>query len=153
MTAIVTCGHTRSALAAVRALGRHRIPIAVGAMRRPALAQWSALATSTFLTADPQLRPEAFAYELGREVQGRGATSVLFPPMLLFTHCRSGGYTSPAVLRDSYHHNKRSAVLWNVMRLCNALITWELLRCRPEKSKRICVLKKWCRWLKRWVFH
>ena len=79
MTAIVTCGHTRSALAAVRALGRHRIPIAVGAMRRPALAQWSALATSTFLTADPQLRPEAFAYELGREVQGRGgATSVLF---------------------------------------------------------------------------
>ncbi len=77
MTAIVTCGHTRSALATVRALGHHDIPVAVGAMKRPALAQWSAWATSTFLTVDPLLRPEAFAYEIGREVEGRGAFSVM----------------------------------------------------------------------------
>ena len=151
MTAIVTCGHTRSALAAVRALGRHRIPIAVGAMRRPALAQWSALATSTFLTADPQLRPEAFAYELGREVQG-GATSVLFSTDAAFTHCRSGGYTSPAVLRDSYHHNKRSAVLWNVMRLCNALITWDAT-VPTRKIQADLRIEEVVQVAKGWVFH
>ena len=76
MTSIVTCAHTRSALAAVRALGRHKIPVAVGSSHRPALAQWSSLATSTFLMPDPHVRPEAFAYELGQQVIGRRASSV-----------------------------------------------------------------------------
>ena len=77
MTVIVTCAHTRSSLAAVRSLGRLKVPVVVGALRRPALAQWSSLATSTFLLPDPKLTPEAFAFELGQQALGRHAQMIL----------------------------------------------------------------------------
>lgn len=77
MTAIVTCGETRQALAAVRALGRAQIPVAVGAVKRPTLAMWSRFATSTFLTEDPTANAQQFASQLSEELQARYASSVL----------------------------------------------------------------------------
>ena len=78
MTVIVTCAHTRSALAAVRSLGRLKIPVVVGSLHRPALAQWSSMAASTFLLPNPQLTPEAFTFELGQQALGRQA-KLIYP--------------------------------------------------------------------------
>lgn len=77
MTAIITSGETRQSLAAVRALGRARIPVAVCASRRPTLAMWSRYANSTFLTLDPAINPQLFAEQLGEELRARYASCVL----------------------------------------------------------------------------
>ncbi len=60
MTAIITAGETRQSLAAVRALGRAHVPVAVCAKKRPALAMWSRYATSTFLAEDE----DQFSHEI-----------------------------------------------------------------------------------------
>lgn len=77
MTAIITCGETRQALAAVRALGRAQIPAAVGASKRPNLAMWSRFATSTFLTEDPNADAHVFASQLAEELEARYASCAL----------------------------------------------------------------------------
>lgn len=77
MTVLVTCGHTRPGLSAVRALGRAGRAVAVGAPHRPALAQWSRFATSTFLLPDAADGPERFAEAVAREATGRSAEVVL----------------------------------------------------------------------------
>ena len=78
MTALVTCGHTRAALAAARSLGRAGLAVAVGAQQRPALAMWSRYSTSTLLLPAPQLSPESFADTISKEVAGRCIQTV-FP--------------------------------------------------------------------------
>ncbi len=77
MTAIITCGETRQSLAAVRALGRAQIPVAVGATRRPNLAMWSRFATSTFLTEDACKNAQLFANQIAEELQARYASCAL----------------------------------------------------------------------------
>lgn len=77
MTAIVTCGETRQSLAAVRALGRAQIPVAVSASKRPSLAMWSRFASSTFLTEDPYASAQVFATQIAEELVARYATCVL----------------------------------------------------------------------------
>ncbi|MDP2341744.1 MAG: hypothetical protein Q8O67_12365 [Deltaproteobacteria bacterium] len=73
MTVLVTCGHTRAGLAAVRALGRAHIAVAVGAPMRPALALWSRYATATLLLPDAEQEARRFAATVADEVSGRGA--------------------------------------------------------------------------------
>jgi predicted ATP-grasp superfamily ATP-dependent carboligase len=77
MTAIVTCGHTRPGLAAVRALGRAQIAVAVAAPVRPALASWSRYATSTLLVPDAGTDARRFADAIAEEAAGRRAHLVL----------------------------------------------------------------------------
>jgi predicted ATP-grasp superfamily ATP-dependent carboligase len=77
MTALLTCGQTRSALAATRSLGRAGEAVAVGAPRRPALAMWSRFATSTFLLPDPATDARLFATQVGDQAHGRRARVVL----------------------------------------------------------------------------
>lgn len=77
MTAIVTCGYTRPALAATRSLGRAQIPVAVAMPFRPALAAWSRFATSTFLVPDPHLDARRFARVISKSLQQRYATCAI----------------------------------------------------------------------------
>jgi hypothetical protein len=77
MTALVTCGHTRAGLAAVRALGRAGIAVAVGAPVRPALAVWSRYATASLLVPDADKEARRFADVVGKEADGRRAVVVL----------------------------------------------------------------------------
>ncbi len=77
MTALLTCGHTRAGLAAVRALGRAGIAVAVGAPMRPALAVWSRYATASLLVPDAGAEAKRFADTVGKEAEGRGAVLVL----------------------------------------------------------------------------
>lgn len=77
MTVLVTCGHTRAGLATVRALGRARVAVAVGAPSRPALALWSRYATSTLLLPDAEHEAKRFAKDVAEEVSGRGAVCAL----------------------------------------------------------------------------
>ncbi len=77
MTAIVTCGHTRSGLAAVRALGRARAAVAVAAPVRPALAMWSRYASATLLVPDAATDARLFATTISEQAQGRGSALVL----------------------------------------------------------------------------
>ena len=77
MTAIVTCGFTRPALAATRSLGRSKIPVAVATPYRPALAAWSRYTTSTFLVPDPNLDARRFACSISKALHYRYATCAL----------------------------------------------------------------------------
>lgn len=77
MTALLTCGQTRSALAAVRSLGRAGVAVAVAAPRRPALAMWSKFTTSTFLLPNPATDVSLFATQTAEQAHGRGAEVVL----------------------------------------------------------------------------
>lgn len=77
MTVLVTCGHTRAGLAAVRALGRAHVAVAVGAPMRPALALWSRYATSTLLLPDAEQEARRFAATVADEVSGRNALCAL----------------------------------------------------------------------------
>lgn len=77
MTVLVTCGHTRAGLAAVRALGRAHVAVAVGAPHRPALALWSRYATATLLLPDAEQEARRFAKDVADEVSGRGAVCAL----------------------------------------------------------------------------
>lgn len=77
MTALLTCGHTRSALAAARSLGRAGEAVAVAAPHRPALAMWSRFATSTLLVPDPTTDAKLFADQVGDQAHGRRARVVL----------------------------------------------------------------------------
>lgn len=74
MTVLVTCGQTRAGLAAVRALGRAGVAVAVGAPMRPALAMWSRYATATLVLPEPATEPRRFASDVADELAGRGAT-------------------------------------------------------------------------------
>lgn len=76
MTALVTSGQTRAALAAVRGLGRAGLAVAVAAPTRPSLSFWSRYATSTVLTpkaADAALLGQRYR----QEILGRNASLVL----------------------------------------------------------------------------
>lgn len=77
MTALVTCGHTRAGLAAVRALGRGGVAVAVAAPSRPALAMWSRYATSTLLVPDAGAEAQRFASVVADEAAGRNCDLVL----------------------------------------------------------------------------
>lgn len=77
MTALVTCGHTRAGLAAVRALGRGRCAVAVAGPSRPALAMWSRYATSTLLVPDAGSEARRFADVVADEAAGRRCPLVL----------------------------------------------------------------------------
>jgi len=77
MTALVTCGHTRAGLAAVRSLGRAGNAVAVGAPMRPALAMWSRYATSTTLLPDPANAARPFVDAVNEQALGRDAQVVL----------------------------------------------------------------------------
>lgn len=77
MTALVTCGHTRAGLAAVRALGRGGIAVAVAAPSRPALGMWSRFATSTLLLPDAGTEARRFAETVADEAAGRRCHLVL----------------------------------------------------------------------------
>lgn len=77
MTVLVTCGHTRAGLAAVRALGRAHVAVAAGAPMRPALALWSRYATSTLLLPDAEQEAKRFAKDVADEVSGRAAVCAL----------------------------------------------------------------------------
>ncbi len=77
MTALVTCGHTRAGLAAVRALGRGRCAVAVAGPSRPALAMWSRYATSTLLVPDAGSEARRFADVVADEAAGRRCALVL----------------------------------------------------------------------------
>lgn len=77
MTAIVACGETRQSLSAVRSLGRVGIPIAVCALKRPALSMWSRYASSTFLTSNPAHGAKAYAEQVAYELRGRYAKCAL----------------------------------------------------------------------------
>ncbi len=71
MTVLVTCGHTRAGLAAVRGLGRAGVAVAVAAPQRPALAMWSRYATTTLLLPDAAAEARRFAGAVADEVVGR----------------------------------------------------------------------------------
>lgn len=77
MTALVSSGHTRGGLAAVRSLGRAGIAVAVGAPHRPALAMWSRYATTTLLLPDAARNARAYADAVAEEVAGRECEVVL----------------------------------------------------------------------------
>ncbi|MCP4499884.1 MAG: hypothetical protein GY822_07970 [Deltaproteobacteria bacterium] len=77
MTALVTCGHSRAGLAAVRCLGRAQHAVAVGAPMRPALASWSRYATSTLVLPNPETAARSFVDSVVEQSQGRG-TKVIF---------------------------------------------------------------------------
>lgn len=77
MTALVTCGHTRAGLAAVRALGRGRCAVAVAGPARPALALWSRYATSTLLVPDAASEARCFAGVVADEAAGRRCHVIL----------------------------------------------------------------------------
>jgi predicted ATP-grasp superfamily ATP-dependent carboligase len=77
MTALVTCGHTRAGLAAVRALGRGGNAVAVAAPSRPAMAMWSRYATSTLLVPDAGQDAKRFAEIVADEAAGRRCRLVL----------------------------------------------------------------------------
>lgn len=77
MTALVTSGHTRAGLAAVRSLGRAGIAVAVGAPMRPALAMWSRYATSTLLLPDAAKEARRYAEAVADEAEARRALVVL----------------------------------------------------------------------------
>ncbi|MFZ9888912.1 MAG: hypothetical protein ACO3JL_15555, partial [Myxococcota bacterium] len=77
MTALITSGHTRAGLAAVRSLGRAGIACAVGAPMRPALAMWSRYATATLLFPDARRSARAFAAAVAEEAAGRAAVMVV----------------------------------------------------------------------------
>lgn len=77
VTALITSGHTRAGLAAVRSLGRAGIAAAVGAPMRPALAMWSRYATATLLLPDAAKHARAFAEAVADEAAGRRAVLVL----------------------------------------------------------------------------
>jgi predicted ATP-grasp superfamily ATP-dependent carboligase len=77
VTALITSGHTRAGLAAVRSLGRAGIAAAVGAPMRPALATWSRYATATLLLPDAEKRARSFAECVAEEAAGRNAVLVL----------------------------------------------------------------------------
>lgn len=76
MTAIITSAETRQSLCAVRALGRAKVPVAVCAKKRPALAMWSRFASSTFLTEDEK-DPKSFVEDLVDELRARYASVIL----------------------------------------------------------------------------
>jgi predicted ATP-grasp superfamily ATP-dependent carboligase len=73
VTVLVTCGQTRGGLAAVRALGREGVAVAVGAPVRPALAMWSRYATSTLVLPEPSAEARRFASDVAEELAGRHA--------------------------------------------------------------------------------
>ncbi len=77
MTALITCGHTRAGLAAVRALGRAGVAVAVAAPQRPALAMWSRYATSTLLVPDAGAEAHRFAETIADEAAGRRCHLIL----------------------------------------------------------------------------
>lgn len=77
MTALVTCGHTRAGLAAVRALGRGRCAVAVAGPSRPALAMWSRYATATLLVPDAGSEARRFAEVVAEEAGGRRCDLIL----------------------------------------------------------------------------
>lgn len=77
VTALITSGHTRAGLAAVRSLGRAGIAVAVGAPMRPALAMWSRYATATLLLPDAAKSARSFAEAVAEEAAGRRAVLVL----------------------------------------------------------------------------
>ncbi len=77
MTALVTSGHRRPALAAVRSLGRAKVAVAVCAPHRPALSFWSRYATSTVLVPSAEDNPVLFADAVAFEVTGRAVRCVL----------------------------------------------------------------------------
>lgn len=77
MTVVVTCGHTRAGLAAVRGLGRAGVAVAVAAPQRPALAMWSRYATTTLLVPEATLEARRFANVVVEEVTGRAADGAL----------------------------------------------------------------------------
>ena len=77
MTALVSSGHSRAALCAVRSIGRAGIAVAVGAPMRPALAMWSRYATATLLLPDATKNARKFAEVVAEEVEARRALLVL----------------------------------------------------------------------------
>ena len=77
MTVLVTCGHTRAGLAAVRGLGRAGVAVAVAAPQRPALAMWSRYATTTLLLPDAASEAKRFAAAVADELSGRHADGAL----------------------------------------------------------------------------
>lgn len=77
VTALITSGHTRAGLAAVRSLGRAGIAVAVGAPMRPALAMWSRYATATLLLPDASKNARSFVEAVAEEAAGRRAVLVL----------------------------------------------------------------------------
>ena len=78
MTALLTCGHTRASLAAVRSIGRAGHAVAVGGQHRPSLAMWSRYSTTSLLLPEPLLDPKAFVMKLAEETSGRRIHAV-FP--------------------------------------------------------------------------
>lgn len=77
MTALVTSGHTRAGLSAVRSLGRAGVAVAVGAPMRPALAMWSRYATSTLLLPDATREARRYAEVVAAEAEARCAVAIL----------------------------------------------------------------------------
>jgi predicted ATP-grasp superfamily ATP-dependent carboligase len=77
MTALLTCGHTRAGLAAVRSLGRAGHAVVAGAPVTPALAHWSRFASSTLLLPDPQQQPSDFAAAVAEQAHARAARTLL----------------------------------------------------------------------------
>ncbi|HEY1097610.1 MAG TPA: hypothetical protein VGF99_01725, partial [Myxococcota bacterium] len=77
MSVLVTCGHTRAGLAAVRGLGRAGVAVAVAAPHRPALAMWSRYATTTLLLPDATIEARRFAAAVVDEVTGRDVDGAL----------------------------------------------------------------------------
>lgn len=77
MTALITCGQTRQALSATRALGRAAISVAICSTKKPFLAMYSRYASSVFVTKDPTTNPYGFALEIAEELKGRCAPCAL----------------------------------------------------------------------------
>lgn len=75
-TVLVTDGEQRSALAAVRSLGRAGHRVVVCAARARPLAAASRYAAAHVRVADPLRDPERFAGEVGEVVQAQGADTV-----------------------------------------------------------------------------
>lgn len=79
MSAFVTDGFWRKAVAAVRALGHAGIDCHVGESTRFAPALWSNHAVGTWVYPSPRTRPDAFIAALGPELAARGCRVLIVP--------------------------------------------------------------------------
>lgn len=98
---LVTDGHVRSGLAAVRSLGRAGHSVTVGAPHRWSDASFSRHASESFVYTDPQTDRTAFRTALFTELDRRDIDVIL--PI--------GHYTTHAVNRDSDALSARSSLL------------------------------------------
>ncbi|HEU4677812.1 MAG TPA: ATP-grasp domain-containing protein [Candidatus Paceibacterota bacterium] len=78
MSAIVLDGHLKSALSAVRSLGKAGISLSVGAERGTAMALHSRYATSPFTYPSPLMDRAAFVDAVKREAMHRGGKPLIF---------------------------------------------------------------------------